>query len=183
MGGWVYLVVGDANVLGRDDVGDKGVFVAVLRQGSDFFLGARDGVAWVGGWVSGWVVEEIAENEAVGMRCWTLWEGGWVGKYETKACMLVCGCYGWMGGLPGRGTLVLQTIPRAVSNASKERRWKAPSSVVMRGRVEEEEEEEEEEMSTSMAVVRTLRVSWPGWVGGWVGGREGGLHVVLCKGE
>ena len=27
---------------------------------------------WVGGWVGRWVVEEVEEDEAVGMRCWRL---------------------------------------------------------------------------------------------------------------
>ena len=38
-----------------------------------------------GGWAGGWVgYGKVEENEAVRMRCWTLWGGGWVG--------------GWVGG-------------------------------------------------------------------------------------
>ena len=34
---------------------------------------------WVGEWV-GWV----EEDEAVRMRCWTLWVGGWVEEEEEE---------------------------------------------------------------------------------------------------
>ena len=38
---------------------------------------------WVGGWVGGgWVgTKKVEENEAVLMRCWSLWVGGWMDEF------------------------------------------------------------------------------------------------------
>ena len=45
------------------------------------FLGEVGG--WVGGWLSYYIHRKVEENEAVRMRCWTLWVGGWEGGWDV----------------------------------------------------------------------------------------------------
>ena len=54
----------------------------------------------VGGWVGGSVVYRmIEEDEAVRMRCWSLWVGGWVGGGGGGGVNeLLWAFYGWVGG-------------------------------------------------------------------------------------
>ena len=115
VGGWVgwwfpYLVDGhvldvgveaEVAVLG-EKVGQRVVHCFGVR-------GAVEGDGWVGD-------GEVEESEAVLMRCWTLWVGGWVGgkrKYGVlgeKVGQRVVHCFGvggagwgeWVGGWVGR---------------------------------------------------------------------------------
>ena len=66
--------------------------------------GGWNEVLWVG---IGWVDGEIEENEAVGMRCWTLWVGGRTYLFLllllfSLRFFLLLLLSGWVGGWVGR---------------------------------------------------------------------------------
>ena len=121
-----------------------------------------DLVGWMGGWVDGWVdgwferaircIGGLVEEErAVGMRCWTLYVGRWVGEWALPvACPLVL-------------------FWRVYSQLVQKRPFLACAGPVgewvggwVGGWVEKDD-----------------KVG--GWVGGWVGGRAYPSSVVLLR--
>ena len=87
MSGWTYYSHPIAKDLRRVDMSHTVaellpfLLQQLLRHGVGRGLVIRVVVGcflWVGRWVGRWVGGWIEEKQAVGMRCWTLWVGGWL---------------------------------------------------------------------------------------------------------